>query len=74
MERTLKGREYTLGGLFSHIGKGNMLHVPLSSYTKQSIQTECTRQNKYAGCKPYDNKFVTTMKEKVGYITIIQRY
>ena len=74
MERTLNGREYSLGGLFSHIGKGNRLHVPLSSYTKESVQTECTRQNKYAGCDPRNNKFTTTIREKVGYITIMQRY
>jgi hypothetical protein len=74
MERVLKGRCYSIAGLFMHIGAGNRLHVPLDCYTANSIQTECTRQNRYAGCKPMNNKFATSKKEKVGYITIIQRY
>lgn len=74
MERTLKGRSYTLSGLFKHIGKGNKLHVPLTCYTKQSIQVECTRQNKYEGCDPINNKYATSTTEKKGHITIIQRY
>ncbi len=74
MERTLKNRQYSITGLFKHIGKGNKLHVPLDCYTPTSIQTECTRQNRYAGCDPMNNKFATTKKEKMGYITIIQRY
>ena len=74
MERTLKDRQYSITGLFKHIGAGNRLHVPLDCYTPTSIQTECTRQNRYAGCNPMNNKFATTKKEKAGYITIIQRY
>ena len=74
MERTLKDRKYSITGLFKHIGKGNKLHVPLDFYTPTSIQTECTRQNRYAGCDHMNNKFATTKKEKAGYITIIQRY
>ena len=74
MERTLKGRSYTLSGLFKHIGKGNKLHVPLDCYTANGVQVECTRQNKYAGCDPMNNRFATTTIEKKGYITIIQRY
>lgn len=74
MERTLKGRDYSISGLFLHIGKGNKIHVPLNIYTKTSVQVECTRQNKYAGCYPMNNKFTTTTTEKKGYITIFQRY
>lgn len=74
MERTLKERKYTLTGLFRHVGKGNKLHVPLDCYSKSGVQVECTRQNKYAGCAPSNNKFATNTTEKVGYITIIQRY
>lgn len=74
MERTLKDRKYSITGLFKHIGAGNKLHVPLSCYTANSVTTECTRQNRYAGCDPMNNKFATTKKEKAGYITIIQRY
>lgn len=74
MERTLKERSYSITGLFKHIGKGNKLHVPLSHYTANSVCVECTRQNRYAGCDPMNNKFATTKGEKKGYITIIQRY
>lgn len=74
MERTLKDRKYSITGLFKHIGAGNKLHVPLSCYTANSVTTECTRQNRYEGCDPMNNKFATTKKEKVGHITIIQRY
>lgn len=74
MERTLKGRDYTIAGIFKHIGKGNKLHVPLDCYSANSISVECTKQNKYAGCDPMNNKFATTTKEKANYITIIQRY
>lgn len=74
MERTLKGREYTLSGLFKHIGKGNKLHVPLDCYSKAGVQTECTRQNKYEGCDPTNNKYATLTTEKKGYITLVQRY
>lgn len=74
MERTLKDRQYSITGLFKHIGKGNKLHVPLTHYTANSVCTECTRQNRYAGCDPMNNKFATTKKEKIGYITIIQRF
>lgn len=74
MERTLKGRDYTIAGIFKHIGKGNKLHVPLDCYSANSISVECTKQNKYAGCDPMNNKFATTTKEKTNYITIIQRY
>lgn len=74
MERTLKDRQYSISGLFKHIGKDNKVHVPLDCYTANSVQVECTRQNKYAGCDPMNNKFATTTTEKKGYITIIQRY
>ena len=74
MERTLKDKKYSISGLYKHIGKGNKLHVPLDCYTANSVQVECTRQNKYAGCDPMNNKFATTTTEKNGYITIIQRY
>lgn len=74
MQRILKDRQYTYAELFYHIGKGNKLHVPLDYYTASGVQVECTRQNKYAGCEPMNNKFSTTTKDKVGYITIYQRY
>lgn len=74
MERTLKGRDYTIAGIFKHIGKGNKLHVPLDYYSANSISVECTRQNKYAGCDPMNNKFATNTTEKKRHITIIQRY
>ena len=74
MERTLKDKKYSISGLFKHIGKGNKLHVPLDCYTANSVQVECTRQNKYAGCDPMNNKFGTNTTERKGYITIIQRY
>lgn len=74
MERTLKGKTYSLAGLFMHIGAGNKLHVPISHYKLNSVAVECTRQNKYQGCDPMNNKFTTTIKEKLGYITIMQRY
>ena len=74
MERVLRERKYSITGLFKHIGAGNKIHVPLDCYTANSISTECTRQNRYAGCEPMNNKFATTKKEKTGYITIIQRY
>lgn len=74
MERTLKERKYSITGLFKHIGAGNKLHVSLDCYTANSVTTECTRQNRYEGCDPMNNKFATTKKEKKGYITIIQRY
>lgn len=74
MERILKDKKYSISGLFKHIGKGNKLHVPLDCYTANSVQVECTRQNKYAGCDPMNNKFGTNTTERKGYITIIQRY
>ncbi len=74
MERTLKGKQYSYAGLFKHIKKGEKLHVPLDCYTVTGVRVECTRQNKYAGCDPLNNKFATTTSEKAGYITIIQRY
>lgn len=74
MERTLKGKVYSYAGLFQHVGKGNRLHVPLDCYTVGGVQVECTRQNKYAGCDPMNNKFTTNTTEKKGYITIVQRY
>lgn len=74
MERTLKYRQYTLSGLFKHVGKGNKLHVPLDFYTKKSVQVECTRQNKYEGCDPTNNKYATSTTDKKNHITIIQRY
>lgn len=74
MERTLKGRDYTLAGLFKHIGKGNKLHIPLDCYSKYAVRVECTRQNKYVGCDPLNNKYATTTNEKQGYITVTQRY
>jgi len=70
----LKERKYTLSGLFRHIGKGNRLHVPLNCYSKAGVQVECTRQNKYEGCDPANNKYATLTTEKKGYITIVQRY
>ena len=74
MEKTLQGKQYSYAGLFKHIGSGNRLHVPLDSYSKSGVQIECTRQNKYAGCDPMNNKFATTTTERKGYVTIIQRY
>lgn len=74
MERTLNEKKYSYAGLFKHIGKGNKLHVSLDCYTKAGVQVECTRQNKYEGCDPMNNKYTTSTTEKVGYITIVQRY
>ena len=74
MERTLKEKVYSYAGLFKHVGKGNKLHVPLDCYAAGGVQVECTRQNKYAGCDPMNNKFATNTTEKKGYITIVQRY
>lgn len=74
MEITLKNRKYSYAGLFKHIGSGNKMHVPLDCYAVKGVQVECTRQNKYEGCDPMNNRYATTTKEKIGYITIIQRY
>lgn len=74
MERTLKGKEYSYSGLFNHIGKGNKLHVPLSSYSKRMVQTKCSLFNQIEQCDPMNNKFATSTTEKDGYITITQRY
>lgn len=74
MEITLKEKKYSYAGLFRHIGKGNKMHVPLDCYTASGVRVECTRQNKYAGCNPMNNKYGTTTIEKNGYITIIQRF
>ena len=74
MERTLKGHEKSYTELFADIGRGNYLHVPLSDYSKAAVQTECTRQNKYAQSPNIlDKKFATSTSTKVGYITIYQR-
>ena len=73
MEKTIKKRELSYTALFNRIGVGNCLHVPLGMYSKAAIQTECTRQNKYAGCNSMDNKFTTSTRVKKGYLTIYQR-
>ena len=74
MEKTLTGHDMSYTELFSNIGKGNYLHVPLSDYSKAAVQTECTRQNKYAQSPNIlDKKFATTTANKSGYITIYQR-
>lgn len=74
MERTLNSRQYSYAGLFQHIKKGNTLHVSLDCYSASGVQVECTRQNKYAGCDPKNNKYTTSTTEKKGYITIYRRY
>lgn len=74
MEITLNERKYSNAELFMHIGKGNKLHVSLKRYSKTMLQVECSKQNKYAGCDPMNNKFTTSTIEKKGYITIAQRY
>lgn len=74
MERVLKGREYSISKLFENVGAGNYLHVPLSFYSLGAVSQERTRQNKYAQCKPLNEKFTTSTTIKKGYITIYQRY
>lgn len=74
MERTLDERKYSYAGLFKHVGRGNKLHVSLQAYTKAGVQVECTRQNKYAGSGPTNNRYITLTTDKAGYITIVQRY
>ena len=74
MEKTLTGHEMSYTELFSNIGRGNYLHVPLDSYSKAGVQTECTRQNKYVQSPNFlDKKFATSTATKDGYITIYQR-
>ena len=73
-ERTLKLREYSIRGLFKHIGAGNKLHVPLNLYKKFSVQVECSRRNEVERTDPMNNKYATSTTEKEGYIPIFQRY
>jgi hypothetical protein len=73
MEKTLKKHSLSYTQLFDNIGVGNYLHVLNTVYSKKAIQTECSRQNKYAGCNNLDNKFTTSTTIKKGYITIFQR-
>lgn len=74
MEKIINEHEVSYSALFANVGVGNKLHVNLNAYTKNCVQVECTRQNKYAGCNPMNNKFSTNTVEKPGYITIYQRY
>ena len=74
MEKILKGRKYSYAGLFKIIGPGNYIHVPLENYSRACITIECSRQNKYAGCKPMNEKYATSSTLKKGYVTIYQRY
>ncbi len=74
MELFISGRECSNAELFSRIGAGNYLHVPLKFYSAKAVSAEKTRQNGYAQCKPMNNKFTVSTKMKEGYITIYQRY
>ena len=74
MERMLDKKEWSYNGLFQHVGRKNKLHVSLEFYSASMIRKTCSYQNRICGCDPMNNKFATTEKEKVGYITIIQRY
>lgn len=74
MEEVLKDRELSYSKLFKGIGAGNMRHAPLELYSRLAIQTECSRQNKYAQCTVMRKKFRTSTAVKKGYITILQMY
>ena len=73
MDKEIKEHELSYSQLFEHVGVGNYLHVPTDKYSKAAIQTECSRQNKYAGCNNLDNKFTTSTTIKEGFVTIYQR-
>lgn len=74
MEFTLTGKECSNAELFSRIGAGNYLHIPLEFYSYNAVSAEKTRQNKYAQCMTMNNKFTVSKKMRKGYITIYQRY
>ena len=74
MEITIKVRRKTIPELLKGIGAGNILHVSLKAYPKMAIVMECSRQNKAAGCTPFNRKYETSTQIKSGYITIYQRY
>jgi hypothetical protein len=73
MEKIIDEHNESYSQLFAMVGKGNYLHVNLKAYSKAALNTECTRQNKYAGCNSLDNKYVTTTQKRKGYLTIYQR-
>lgn len=73
MDNTLTGHTLSYAELFEKLGVGKYLHVPIGSYSKNAIQTECSRQNKYAGCNRFNNKFTTSTTLKKGYVTIFRR-
>jgi len=74
MEKIVNEHELSYSDLFKNVGVGNYLHVSLDAYQATAVMTECTKQNKYAGSNPLNNKYVTTRKLKEGYITIYQRW
>lgn len=73
MDKTLTKHSLSYGQLFESLKVGDYLHVPIDSYSKSAVQTECSRQNKYAGCSNLDNKFTTSTTLKKGYVTIFRR-
>jgi len=74
MERIIKIRKKTIPELLKGIGAGNSLHVSLRAYPRMAIVMECSRQNKAAGCTPFNRRYETSTQIKSGYITIYQRY
>ena len=73
MDKTLTKHTMSYSQLFESLNVGDYLHVPLNYYSKRAVQTECSRQNKYAGCTNLNNMYTTSSKEKDGYITIYRR-
>ena len=73
MDNTLTGHTLSYAQLFESLKTGDYLHVPVDSYSKNAIQTECSRQNKYAGCNRFNNKYTTSTTLKKGYVTIFRR-
>jgi len=79
-ETIIDTHEMSYHDLFQNIGKGNMRHVRIAPdganeppYSKVMVQVTCVRENQMAGCHPLDKKYVTSTREKAGYITIMQR-
>ena len=73
MDKTLTKHTMSYSQLFESLKVGDYLHVPLNSYSKSAVQTECSRQNKYAGCTNLNNMYTTSSKQKDGHITIYRR-
>lgn len=74
MERRVNKRNCTIASLFTRLGRNDKVHASLKVFSVQAVRTECTRQNKYDGADNMNPKYVTSTRERDGYVTIMRRY